>query len=243
MILKRMAFGPIGTIGRLLERARNRALSALALYLTRPLDEFSTLTNEERSALAAVLRRGDVLLSAGNTRCAELVKRLTQSTWSHVSMYVGPMEDEPDPLCVVEADLVHGVRRIRLSQIDAHRICVLRPIDLDDTERARLAQSVLRHVGSEYDLAHAWLLARGLLLRRWWTGLRSLPTTMRRSATRFICSSLIAQAFAVIGYSILPGGALALEREKYHSSLVPADFERASMFAVVWPAKARDERS
>jgi hypothetical protein len=243
MILKRVAFGWIGTIRRLLETVRNRAMSALALYLAKPLDEFSTLTSAERSALAAVLRRGDVLLSAGNTRCAEVVKRLTQSTWSHVSMYVGPMEDEPDPLCVVEADVVHGVRRIRLSQIDAHRICVLRPMDLDDTERARLAQSVLRHVGSEYDLAHAWLLARGLLLRRWWTGLRSLPTTMRRSATRFICSSLIAQAFAVIGYSILPGDTLAVERERYQSSLVPADFERASMFAVVWPAKARDESS
>ena len=241
MIPKRMVFGRIGTIERLLEMARNRAMSALALYLTRPLDEFSTLTSAERSALAAVLRRGDVLLSAGTTRCAGLVRHLTQSTWSHVSMYVGPMEDEPDPLCVVEADIVHGVRRVRLSQIDAHRICVLRPMDLDDTERARLAESVLRHVGSEYDLAHAWLLARGLLLRRWWAGLRSLPKTMRLSATRFICSSLIAQAFSVIGYSILPSGAVAVERERYCSSLVPADFERASMFAVVWPAKAREK--
>ena len=241
MILKRPAFGCIANVARLLESARNRAMNALALYLAKPLDEFSTLTSADRRALAAVLRRGDVLLSAGNTRCAELVKRLTQSTWSHVSMYVGPMEDEPDPLCVVEADIVHGVRQIRLSQVDAHRICVLRPVGFDDTERARLAESVLRHVGSEYDLAHAWSLARSLLLRRWWAGLRSLPTTMRLGTRRFICSTLIAQAFAVIGYSILPGGALAVERGRYHTLLVPADFERASMFAVVWPAKAHDE--
>ena len=243
MMLNRKAPDPIGATARLLDKARNRAMTALALYLARPLDEFSTLTAVDRQALARVLRRGDVLLSAGNTRFAEWVKRLTQSAWSHVSMYVGPMEDAPDPLCVVEADIVHGVRAIRLSQLQAHRVCVLRPAALDDAERARLAESVLRHVGSEYDLAHAWLLARGLLLRRWWAGLRSLPTTMRLSATRFICSSLIAQAFAVIGYSILPGGALAVDRERYHSSLVPADFERASMFAVVWPAKARDESS
>src|SRR5215472_7678675 len=118
MILKRMAFGRIGTIGRLLETARNRAMSALALYLARPLDQFSTATSVDRRALAAVLRRGDVLLCAGNTRCADLVKRLTQSTWSHVSMYVGPIEDTPDPLCVVEADIVDGVRPIRLSQLD-----------------------------------------------------------------------------------------------------------------------------
>ena len=54
----------------------------------------------DRQALGAVLRRGDVLLSAGNTRCAALVRRLTQSTWSHVSMYVGPLDDAPDPLCI-----------------------------------------------------------------------------------------------------------------------------------------------
>ena len=241
MSLKRTASGGLGAVARLLESAGNWVMSALALYLARPLDEFSTLTGADRRALASVLRRGDVLLSAGNTRFAEFVKRLTESTWSHVSMYVGPIENDPDPLCVVEADIVHGVRPIRLSQLNAQRICVLRPAGLDDTERARLAECVLRHIGSEYDLAHAWQLARGLLLRRFWSRLRSFPRTMRLSATRFICSSLIAQAFAVIGYSILPMGAVGLEGGRYDSSLVPGDFERASMFAVVWPAKARDE--
>lgn len=243
MIPNRLGRSLKGTVVRLLERLRTGAASAIALRLARPLDEFSTLTTADRQALAAVLRRGDVLLSAGNTHFAELVKHFTRSAWSHVSMYVGHMEDAPDPLCVVEADIVHGVRAIRLSQLCAQRVCVLRPVGVDDNERARLAEFVLGHIGSEYDLAHAWLLARVLLLRRWWAGLRSLPTTMRLSATRFICSSLIAQAFAVIGYSILPGGALAIERERYHSSVVPADFERTSMFAVVWPAQVRDESS
>ena len=197
----------------------------------------------DRQALAAVLRRGDVLLSAGNTRCAELVKRLTRSTWSHVSMYVGPLEDGPDPLCIVEADIADGVRAIRLSDLDARRICVLRPVGLDDTDRGRLAESVLRYIGSEYDLAHAWLLARSLLLRRWWARLRSVPTTMGRSATRFICSSLIAQAFALIGHSILPAGATASDREAHQKFLVPADFERASLFAIVWPVNVHAEQT
>jgi permuted papain-like amidase YaeF/Yiix C92 family enzyme len=230
------------SVARLLDRLRTSATSAVAFCLARPLDEFSTLTTADRQALAAVLRPGDVLLSAGNTRFAELVKRLTQSTWSHVSMYVGPMEESPDPLCVVEAELVHGVRAIRLSQLCAQRVCVLRPVGVDDKERARLAEFVLGRIGSEYDLAHAWLLARVLLLRRWWAGLRSIPATMRRSATRFICSSLIAHAFALIGYSILPAGVTMVDGTGNHNALVPADFERASLFAVVWPVNARDER-
>jgi Permuted papain-like amidase enzyme, YaeF/YiiX, C92 family len=157
-------------ISRLLEHLCARVINALTHYLARPLDEFSTLTTVDRQALAAVLRFGDVLLCAGNTRCAELVKRLTRSTWSHVSMYVGPLEDGPDPLCIVEADIADGVRAIRLSDLEARRISVLRPVRLDDTERAWLAESVLRNIGSEYDLAHAWLLARSLLVRRWWRG-------------------------------------------------------------------------
>ena len=100
---------------------------------------------------------------------------------------------------------------------------------------ARLVESVLRYIGSEYDFAHAWLLARSLLLRRWWARLRSVPTTMGRSATRFICSGLIAQAFALIGHSILPAGGTVSDREAYDKFLVPADFERASVFAIVWP--------
>ena len=232
----------IRPISGLLERARAHVITALTHYLARPLDEFSALTTVDRQALAAVLRCGDVLLCAGNTRCAELVKRITRSTWSHVSMYVGPLEDGPDPLCIIEADIANGVRAIRLSDLDARRVSVLRPVHLDDTERARLAESVLRHIGSEYDVAHALLLARSLFVRRWWARLRSVPTTMGRNATRFICSSLIAHAFALIGHSILPADGTVDDREGHLNSLVPADFERAPLFATVWPVNARDER-
>jgi len=218
-------------------------MSALALYLTKPVDEFSMLTTADQQALAMVLRRGDVLLSAGSTRCAELVKRLTQSRWSHVSMYVGALEDASDPMCVVEAHIAGGVRAIRLSELEARRICVLRPVGLDDTDRGRLVESVLRYVGSEYDFAHAWLLARSLLLRRRWARLRSVPTTMGRSATRFICSGLIAQAFALIGHSILPAGGTVSDQEAHDRFLVPADFERASVFAIVWPVNVCDEQT
>lgn len=146
--------GLIRALSTLLKLARARWMSALALYLAKPVDEFSMLTTADQQALATVPRRGDVLLSAGSTRCAELVKRLTQSRWSHVSMYVGALEYASDPLCVVEAHIVGGVRAVRLSELDARRICVLRPVGLDDTDRSRLAESVLRKVGSEYDFVH-----------------------------------------------------------------------------------------
>jgi len=232
----------VGTISVILERAAAFAMSALARYLAWPLGEFSTLTSTDRLALAAVLRPGDVLLSSGSSRCAALVKRLTRSTWSHVSMYVGPLQDERDPLCVVEAHIADGVRAIRLSDLDARRICVLRPMGLGDADRGRLVASVLRHLGSEYDRAQAWMVARRLLVHRWRAQLQSLPTTMVRTGTRFICATLIGHAFALIGHSIVPAGETVSDPLASCNSLVPADFEVASVFAIVWPLDMRDER-
>jgi len=227
---------------RFFDRIRTRLIRALVLYLARPANVLSTLAGSDLRALSEVLDRGDILLSAGNTRCASLVKRITRSTWSHVSMYVGPLEEAADPLCIVEADIAGGVRSIRLSQLNARRVCVLRPIQLDVTERHRLADSVVSRIGSEYDLRHALALARNLLVRRWRARLGSLPATMGKGATRFICSSLIAQAFAVVGHTILPpespsGRAGAA----HHACLTPADFERVPLFEVVWRASTSDD--
>ena len=38
------------------------------------------------------IRKGDVVLVEGNERISEVIKYLTQSSWSHAALYVG---DEP----------------------------------------------------------------------------------------------------------------------------------------------------
>lgn len=138
-------------------------IDALALYLAPPIDRYSPALTADPSSLAGMLDRGDVLLSDGNTRVAALVKRITQSSWSHVSMYAGPLEDGPDPMCIVEADIAADVRSIRLSEFNALQVRVLRPIGPNDTDRYRLADWVVSRIGSEYDLDHAWVLGRSLL--------------------------------------------------------------------------------
>src|SRR5438034_3815232 len=96
---------------------RTRLIGALARYLAQPVKRYSPATDTDPLSLSAVLHHGDVLLTEGNTRVAALVKRITRSTWSHVSMYVGPLEKGPDPLCIVEADIAAGVRPVRLSEL------------------------------------------------------------------------------------------------------------------------------
>jgi len=218
----------------MLPRVRNRLLSALALYLAHPVRQSVTDSSVDPKAFAAVLNRGDVLLTHGNTRVAALIRHITRSPWSHVSMYVGPLDNGPDPLCIVEADIAAGVRSIRLSELNALQVRVLRPIGLTDTDRARLAHWVVGQIGSEYDLAHAWRLLRNVLQPLLPVRFRSAPGTIARSAKRFICCSLLAHAFAWVGYSVLPdkaGVSLTVTADATH--LIPSDFERASLFEVV----------
>jgi Permuted papain-like amidase enzyme, YaeF/YiiX, C92 family len=217
----------------LLSQTRTRLIGALVLYLATPAKHCSPATTANARSFARILDPGDVLLSDGNTRVAALVKRITQSSWSHVSMYVGPLEEGPDPPCIVEADIAARVRSIRLSELNALHVRVLRPIGLNDIDRRRLADWVLNRIGGEYDLAHAWALGRNLLRQRLPTRLRSLPNTIAKSATRFICCSLLAHAFALVGYPILPVGVSPSGVDQ--RNLTPGDFEHASVFKVVWP--------
>jgi hypothetical protein len=225
------------SILRLISPMRARLFAALAVFLTQPVKRYSPATSADPESLSAVLRNGDVLLTEGNTRAAALIKRITRSTWSHVSMYVGPLEEGPDPRCIVEVDLAQGVRSIRLSELEGLNVRVLRPIGLNDALRSRLAEWVVSRIGGEYDLKLAWVLARSFL------GMPPkvsppVPNGIAESATRFICSTLLANAFALVGLPILPiHTAVAAVRTADHRHVIPGDFERASVFEVVSPRR------
>jgi hypothetical protein len=141
-------------------------------------------------------------------------------------MYVSPLEEGPDPRCIVEADIVAGVRSIRLSELEGLNIRVLRPIGLGDTDLGRLAAWVVSQIGGEYDLNHAWVLARKFLPVPAMLSSSDTPSGITEGAARFICSTLIANAFALVGYSISTAD---------HRQVIPGDFETASVFEVVNP--------
>jgi hypothetical protein len=218
----------------LIARMRARLYAALAVYLTQPVKRYSAATTTDLLSLSTVLRNGDVLLTEGNTRAAALVKRLTKSTWSHVSIYVGSLDEGPDPRCIVEADIAAGVRAIRLSELECMSVRVLRPIGLDDADRGRLAAWVVGRIGGEYDLKHACTLARRLLPAPPKESLPPATHGVAEGATRFICSTLLANAFALVGFPIPPlRTAVAAAGAADPRYVIPSDFERASLFEVV----------
>ena len=222
----------------MLRRLRARLFGAFLAYLAAPIRRDRSVPAAAVESLAGVLCRGDVLLSEGTTRASILVKCLTRSPWSHVSMYVGPLDDGHDPRCIVEADIAEGVRSIRLSELDAVKIRVLRPRSLDSVHRSRLAEWVTSRIGSEYDHAHAWLLGRRLLRLPARASLGSSASTAASTATRFICCSLLAHALASVGLPIAPAHAATDSTAADQASITPADFERAPVFEVIAAATA-----
>ena len=218
----------------LTERTRARLLEMLTRYLAQPSRHTSPPRITDLQARSAVLLPGDVLLTEGNTRMAALVKRVTGSRWSHVSMYVGPLEAGPDPCCIVEADIATGVRAVPLSELEGLRVRVLRPTGLHDHDRRRVADWVVSRIGDEYDVAHAWTLARRFMGLTSASRLPPHPQTTAQGAARFVCSTLVAQAFWLIGRQIVApqiGGCCTQMPDYRH--LVPRDFENASVFEVV----------
>ena len=192
-----------------------RITDALARFLAEPISR--PAASSDVLALSALLRPGDVLLTEGNTRAAALVRRVTRSPWAHVSIYVGPLEGGNDSRCIVEAHISAGVRAVPLSVFKGQRTRIVRPLGLNEADRRRLADWLVGHIGAPYDLAHAWALCR-LLLKL------APPRTKVQDAKRFICSSLLVQAFLVVGHPI------ATSPARY---AVPRDFESAAGFEVV----------
>lgn len=188
------------------------------------------------------LQPGDVLLVEGNSRISTAIKYLTHSTWSHAAMYIGRPEAGHD---LIEADLQHGVRWAPLSKYDMLNTRVCRPVGLDGEDLQRVTGHMIASIGRSYDLKHVYDLMRYLLPqppvpKRWRRRMLALGSG---DPTRAICSTLIAEAFQLVRYPILPeirpdcpkDCAAEILHIRHHSLFAPRDFDLSPYFRVVKP--------
>ena len=181
----------------------------LAHYLEKPVQGYEPFTPSDPDVLRATLQPGDVLLVEGNNHISGVIKYLTQSTWSHAALYVGPIgdraTDDGEPLVLVEANIGHGVVAVPLSKYSRFHTRICRPTQLDEEDRSRVCAYAAERIGFDYDLKNIIDLMRYLLPlpvpQRWRRRLMALGSG---HPTRIICSALIAQAFERVRYPILP---------------------------------------
>jgi hypothetical protein len=200
----------------------DRALSdAVVLFLTREGKNYQRRIPNNLENLKKHVRPGDVLLVEGKTRLSQIIKYLTQSSWSHSGIYVGErLMDAPHPRggrfrdvygeearhLVLEADLADGVSAVPLGKYTDFNIRVCRPYCISEADLERVVEYVIAHIGDRYDQRQLldlgrYLMPFHLLPARW---RRKVFFSGESDSRSVICSGLIAQAFVRVRYPILP---------------------------------------
>jgi hypothetical protein len=220
----------------------------IAAYLQRPAYGFEPFTPADPAALRACIKPGDILLIEGRNHVSGIIKYLTQSTWSHAALYVGPIagkETAAGESCeLVESNLDAGIVGVPLSTYFPFHTRICRPIGLSPDDRQTVCNYAVERIGLQYDLRNLFDLARYMVPlpvpQRWRRRMIALGSG---DPTKLICSALIAQAFQAVGYPILA----SIERvesenarqEIYHirdsSLFTPRDFDISPYFAVIKP--------
>jgi hypothetical protein len=220
----------------------------LAGYLQKEVPGYEPFTPSDPDLLRNLIQPGDVLLVEGNNRISGIIKYLTQSTWSHAALYVGPIdgaqEADGESHVLIEAYVGDGVISAPLSKYSTYHTRLCRPVGLSYEDRITVCRYAINRIGFGYDTKNILDLMRFLIPlpvpQRWRRRLIALGSG---DPTKMICSALIAQAFDAVRYPILPkitrAGSRAARREILHirdSSLyMPRDFDISPYFEIVKP--------
>ena len=220
----------------------------LARYLQKEAPGIEPFTSSDPERLRNLLQEGDVLLIEGNNRIAGIIKYLTQSTWSHSALYVGPIkgatEPNGEPHVLIEAYVGEGVISSPLSKYDTYHTRVCRPVGLSFEDRNTVCRYAINRIGFGYDTKNIIDLLRYLfplpVPQRWRRRMLALGSG---DPTKIICSALIAQAFGAVRYPILPRITRAGSRQarleilyiRDSSLYTPRDFDISPYFEIVKP--------
>jgi len=213
-----------------------------------PLTDFGQLCQQVQPA--------DVILVEGRTRVSAVIQAVTLSAWTHAALYVGRLDELPDPRLadrlvrahgweadrqlVVEAEMGQGTVVMPLDKYHRDHLRICRPRSLVSEDQHQVIEYALSRVGTLYDVRQILDLLRfffpyQLLPRRWRS---SLFEVQAGEAARTVCSTLIASAFMHVRYPILPtiqrgndGGYVF--RRRNAKLFVPRDFDYSPYFEIV----------
>jgi hypothetical protein len=200
---------------------RRHLINHFTKLLTKPLKNYTPRFPNNLDALKRHIRKGDIILVEGEQRISEVIKYLTQSSWSHAAIYVGDelirrhhphagqlradLGEEANFL-LIEALVEEGVVASPLSKYINFNIRVCRPYNLRKDHLQKILDDVIGQLGYTYDLQNVFDLARYFL------PVSLVPRRFRRKALQFgsglptqvICSSMLASAFGKVGFPIVP---------------------------------------
>lgn len=179
-----------------------------------PLSDFERVRHEVKPC--------DVILVEGRSRVSEVIKLVTQSSWSHSALYIGRLHDIEDSLLqdvvrkhylgtadkqlIIESEIGLGTIIRPLTTYECEHLRICRPRNLGYHDSQRIIAYCVGKLGSAYNVRHIFDLARFLfpwfiMPRRWRS---SLFSAHPGKSTETVCSTMIAEAFGSIQFPILP---------------------------------------
>src|SRR5262245_9959555 len=209
-----------------IRKLRRWIIAECTRLLTQPLATYVQRVPNNLDTLKRTLQKGDVLLVEGDQRISQVIRYLTQSSWSHCALYVGDelLKGEPQRAAdlrqrfgddaqhmLIEAESGAGVCASPISKYQRYNIRICRPQSLHRDDVGSVLGYVITQLGRRYDLRHMMELARfffpvSIVPQRWRRAALTLGSTNGRAV---ICSSMIAEAFTRVGYPVLPEVTLA----------------------------------
>src|SRR5678815_390024 len=78
-------------------RLKQSFMTECTRLLTRPLLSYEVRVPNNPEELRGILQKGDILLVEGDQRVSQVIRYLTQSSWSHSALYVGDELLKGDP--------------------------------------------------------------------------------------------------------------------------------------------------
>ncbi len=219
-----------------------------APYQGIPLCDFERIRYE--------LRLGDVLLMEGRSRVSDIIRSITQSSWSHTALYIGRLHEiedarlrnlvlihfkgSLDTQLLIEGIMGKGTIITDLSVYEKEHIRLCRPRGLSRRDAQRVISYCIRKLGAEYDVRGVLDLARFLL--PWGIFPKKFRSKLFEhnigESTQTVCSTMIAEAFASVEFPILPlvkqhakkGVELITRNPKLYT---PRDFDYSPYFEII----------
>ena len=212
------------------------------------------------------IRPADVLLVEGRLRVSEVIKVITQSSWSHTALYIGRLYDVHDPQAkaqieqhydgppdeplLIESQLGQGTIITPLKNYKDFHMRICRPKGISPEDVNKVITHASSYLGVPYDVRQLLDLARFLI--PWWTLMprrwqSSLFEHNAQTHTKVVCSTMIASAFASVRFPVLP---LIFQDENKKFSLkernlrliTPRDFDYSPYFEIIkYPLLGKDD--
>ncbi|HVY52885.1 MAG TPA: hypothetical protein VHA13_00005, partial [Gammaproteobacteria bacterium] len=212
-----------------------------------PPYDFDRLTYE--------IRPCDVLLIEGRSRISRVIRSITQSPWTHAALYIGRLRDiEDEDLrktlkeygiekekthIIIEGIINRGTVASALTTYRSTHIRICRPIGLSAADANVIIAYAIKSLGKTYSIRQILDLGRfflpwSILPRSWGSSLFRTPTGKPEEG---VCSSLIAEAFSIVQFPVLPfveqnkEGLELIQRNPY--LYTPKDFDYSPYFEII----------